>query len=101
MVIIILSCFPFQVFAGTREKPSSSVVTKPPEPVEGKEIRALLNRVEVTNNLDKSTLRSNERKNAQVDIREERHHHHRYGGGEVYISVGSVFLFILLVVILL
>ena len=61
VIFITLSFFPFQAFAGTKEKPSSLVVTKPPEPVEGTEIRTLLNRVEVTNRLDKSTLRSNER----------------------------------------
>lgn len=99
VIFITLSFFPFQAFAGTKEKPSSLVVTRPPEPVEGTEMRALLNRVEVSNTLDKSTLRSNEKKNAQVDRREEGRHH-RHGGGVVYISAGSVVLVILLVLIL-
>jgi hypothetical protein len=95
-----LSLFPVQSLAATTEKPSSLVVTKPPEPVEGTEVKTLLNRVEVANSLDKSTLSSNEKKNAQVDFRTEGRGH-RHGGGIVYVSAGAVVLVILLVVILL
>jgi hypothetical protein len=100
VICLTLSFFPLQSFAATTEKPSSLVSTKPPEPVEATEIKALLNRVEVSNNADKSTLSSNEKKNTQIEVRESGRHE-RHGGGIVYVSIGTVVLVILLVVILL
>ena len=99
LICITVSFFPIQSNAAINEKTTSLPATKPPEPVEGMEVKALVKRVDVTNPLDKSTLRSNEKKNAQIEVREGRHH--RHGGGVVYVSVGSVVLVILLVVILL
>lgn len=100
VICITASFFPIQSNAAVNEKTSSLPATKPPEPVAGMEVKALLKRVDVTNPLDKSTLRSNEKKNAQIEVREGRHH--RDGrGGVVYVSVGAVVLVILLVVILL
>jgi hypothetical protein len=100
VICITASFFPVQTSAAVNEN-TSLPATKPPEPVAGMEVKALLKRVEVTNALDKSTLRSNEKKNAQIEVREGRHHHRDGGGGVVYVSVGAVVLVILLVVILL
>ena len=83
------------VAATTTENPSSSTVTKAPEPVESVEVRSMLKRMEGLNTVDKTTLSSNNKKNKQVEITTT--HHHGYG----YISIGALVLIILLVVILL
>jgi hypothetical protein len=101
VICITASFFPIQANAAINERTTSLPATKPPEPVTGMEVNALLKRVDVTNPLDKSTLRSNEKKNAQIEVREGRHRHRDGGGGVVYVSVGAVVLVILLVVILL
>ena len=93
-----LTLLPLQSNAATTDKPSSLVVTKPPEPVESAEVKALLKRVEVINAADKSKLSSNETKK-QVEVRSEgRHHRH---GNVVYVSAGAIILVVILVVILL
>jgi hypothetical protein len=97
---LTLSVFSIQSFAATTEKPSSLVATKPVEPVETTEVKALLNNVEVSNKLDKTTLSSTEKKNAQVEVR-DRGRHYRHGGGIIYVSAGTVVLIIILLVILL
>jgi hypothetical protein len=93
-----LTLLPLQSNAATTDKPSSLVVTKPPEPVESAEVKALLRRVEVINTADKSKLSSNETKK-QVEGRSEGRRHRN--GGVVYVSAGAIILIIILVVILL
>ncbi len=99
VICLTLSFFPLQSSAATTEKTSSLVATKPPEPVDAMEVKALLKRVEVSNSLDKSTLRANAKTNAQIDRDGGRYH--RHGGSVVYISGASLLLVIILVVILL
>jgi hypothetical protein len=98
VICLTLSFFPLQSSAATTEKTSSLVATKPPEPADAMEVKALLKRVEVSNSLDKSTLRTNSKTNAQIDRDGGRYH--RHGGSVIYIS-GSLILVIILVVILL
>lgn len=98
MTCLSLTLIPLQANAATTEKPSSLVVTKPPEPVESSEVNALLKRVEVSNAADKSKLSSNETKK-QVEVRSEDHHHRH--GGVVYVSAGAIILIVILVVVLL
>jgi hypothetical protein len=98
MTCLSLTLLPLQLNAATTDKPSSLVVTKPPEPVESAEVKALLKRVEVINAVDKSKLSSNETKKQVEVLSTGRHHRH---GGVVYVSAGAIILIIILVVILL
>jgi hypothetical protein len=100
VISLTLSVFSIQSLAATIEKPSSLVATKPVEPVETTEVKTLLNSVEVSNKLDKTTLSTNEKKNVQVEVR-DRGRHYRHGGGVIYVSAGTVILIIILLVILL
>ena len=102
-ICLIITCLsltilPLQSNAATTDKPSSLVVTKPPEPVESVEVKGLLKRVEVINAEDKSKLSSNETKK-QVEVRSTGPHHRH--GGVVYVSAGAIILVVILVVILL
>jgi hypothetical protein len=94
-----LTLLPLQSNAATTDKPSSLVVTKPPEPVESTEVKALLKRADQFNTMDDSKLISKDKKNSQVEVRTVGHHHRN--GGVVYLSAGAVILIVILVLILL
>jgi hypothetical protein len=96
---LTITLFPIQASAATTDKPSSLVVTKPPEPAESAEIRSLLKRSDPFNTSNTSKLIPNEKKSTQVEFRSEgRHHRH---GSVVYVSAGAVILVVILLVILL
>lgn len=92
-----LTLFPFQSIASSTEKPSSLAVTKPPEPVESAELKAMLKRVDGLNTADKTTLSTHKKTSKQIVVETREHRHGGYG----YISIGAVILIVLLVVILL
>ena len=94
-----LTLLTFQSNAATTDKPSSSGVTKPLEPVESAGVKTLLKRVDQFNAMDNSKLISHDKKNSQVEISETGRHHRN--GGVVYVSAGAVILIVLLVIILL
>jgi len=98
MTCLSLTLLPLQSNAATTDKPSSLVVTKPPEPVESTEIKALLKRADQFSTTDDSKLISNDKKNAQVEVITTGRHHRN--GGVVYVSAGAVILIIILVLIL-
>jgi hypothetical protein len=94
-----LTLLPLQLMASTTDKPSSSAVTKPPEPVESTELNALLRKTDNFNTIEDSKLISNNMKNSQVMERSPGHH--RRNGGVIYISAGAVVLIVILIVVLL
>jgi hypothetical protein len=99
MTCLSLTLLPLQLIAATTDKPSSLVVTKPPEPVESSEVKALLKRADQFNTMDNSKLISKDKKSSQVEVRTEGRHHRN--GGTLYVSAGAIILIIILVVILL
>jgi hypothetical protein len=104
LVCVIMTCLsfallPLQSKAATTDKPSSLVVTKPPEPVESTEIKSLLKRSDQFNATNDSKLVPMEKKSTQIEVRSEGRHHRN--GGVVYVSAGAVILVVILVVILL
>jgi hypothetical protein len=98
MTCLSLTLLPLQLNAATTDKPSS-VVTKPPEPVESSEVKALLKRADQFNTMGDSKLISKDKKNSQVEVRTSERH--RRNGGTLYVSAGAIILIIILVVILL
>jgi hypothetical protein len=98
MTCLSLTLLPLQLNAATTDKPSS-VVTKPPEPVESSEVKALLKRADQFNTMGDSKLISKDKKNSQVEVTTSERHHRN--GGTLYVSAGAIILIIILVVILL
>ncbi|MGC1389525.1 MAG: hypothetical protein WA816_00655 [Bacteroidales bacterium] len=96
---LAITLFPIQASAATTDKPSSLVVTKPPEPVESAEIKSLLKRADMFNTTNDSKLIPKEKKSTQIEVRSEGRHHRN--GGVVYVSAGAIILVVILLVILL
>jgi hypothetical protein len=98
MTCLSLTLIPLQSNAATTDKPSSLVVTKPPEPVESSEIKALLKRADQFNSASESKLIPKDKKSTQVEVRTEGRHHRN--GGVIYLSAGAVILIVILVLVL-
>jgi hypothetical protein len=92
-----LTFLPLQSNAATTEEPSSMVATKPAPPAEVKTLELRLNEI---NAMDKSNLKSAEKKNLRKEVKSINHRLRDIGGG-VYISVGALILIIVLLIILL
>ncbi|MEI8225169.1 MAG: hypothetical protein WCG82_04515 [Bacteroidota bacterium] len=95
-----LTFIPLQSIAATTAEPSSLVVTKPPEPAESAEAKALVLRLNEINAMDMSKLKSSEKKNMRKEVRSIKHELREIGGG-VYLSVGAILLIALLLIVLL
>ena len=90
-----LTFLPLQAAAATNAASDSSVVSRPLE------AKSLEQRLNETNEMNKSKLKFAEKKNLQqVEVRSERHNHYR-SGSVVYVSAGGLLLIILLLIILL
>lgn len=95
-----LTFVPLQSFAATIEEPSSLVVTKPPEPAESAEAKALLLRLDEINATDMSKLKLAEKKELRKEVRSIKHELREVGGG-VYLSAGALILIVILLIVLL
>ena len=95
-----LTFMPLQSFGATIDEPSSIVATKPPEPAESAESKALLLRLDEINTMDMSKLKSSEKKNLRKEVRSIKHELRAIGGG-VYLSAGAIILIVILLIILL
>lgn len=98
---IIASCIlsvsiPVQSSAATAVS-TSVVVTKPSEMEEVKALELRLNEI---NAMDKSNLKSSEKKNLRKEVRSIKHQLNELGGGGVYISVGALIIIIILLIVL-
>ena len=95
-----LTFIPLQSFAATTGEPSSLVVTKPPEPAESAEAKALLFRLNEINAMDMSKLKSAEKKNMRKEVRSIKRELREVGGG-VYLSASALILIVILLIVLL
>lgn len=95
-----LTFLPLQSIAAITEEPSALVVTKPPEPAESAEAKALVVRLNEIGAMDMSKLKSAEKKNMRKEVRSIKHELREIGGG-VYLSVGAILLIALILIILL
>jgi hypothetical protein len=100
-IILTLSIIPVQTYAATKEKSSSSVVTKPKEITEAEstEAKALVNRLDEIKAMDKSKLKSNEKKNLHKEVKTIKRRLKDISGG-LYISAGTLIIILILLVIL-
>jgi hypothetical protein len=92
-----LTFLPVQSNAATSVAPSSSIVLKTSEVTEAK---ALYKRLDEIKALDKSNMKSSEKKVLRKEVRTIKHQLSDLGGG-VYISAGALIIILLLLIILL
>ena len=92
-----LTFLPLQSNAATTSEPSSLVDPKPAESAEAKALELRLNEI---NAMDKSKLKSDEKKNLRKEVRSIKHNLKAIGGG-VYLSGAAVILIVILLIVLL
>jgi hypothetical protein len=95
--IMSLTFIPIQSGAATLE-PSASLVVPKPEP--SAEVKVLELRLNKINLMDKSKLKSSEKKELRNEVKSIKYKLREVGGG-VYISAGALILIIILLIILL
>jgi hypothetical protein len=94
---LLLTVNPVQSKAAASDPPSAIIVIKPEETAEAK---ALLLRLDEINAMDKSELKSSEKKNLRKEVRSIKHQLNLLGEG-LYLSVGAIIIILLLLIILL
>ena len=92
-----LTFHPLQSNATTIVAPYSTVVSKSEESAQAKILLLRLNEI---NAMDKSDLKSSDKKKLRTEVRSIRHQLGEIGGG-VYISVGALIIILILLIILL
>jgi hypothetical protein len=97
MTCLSLTLIPLQLNAATKTEPSS---VPAPKPVESAEVKALELRLTEINAMDKSKMKSAEKKTLRKEVKTINHKMHDIGGG-VYLSVGAVILIVILLIVLL
>jgi hypothetical protein len=98
--VLTLTFLPVQSFAATKEEPSSLVVTKPPEPAEAAEAKALVTRLDEIKAMDMSSLKSTEKKELRKEVRSIKRELKDISGG-VYVSAGVLIVVLIILVVLL
>jgi len=94
---LLLSINPVQSNAAATDPSSPVTIVKP---VESAEVKALLLRLDEINAMDKSDLKSPEKKNLRTEVRSIKHQLSETDGG-LYLSVGAIIIILLLIIILL
>ena len=97
MTCLSLTLIPLQLNAAGK---SESTSVPAPKPAESSEVKALELRLNEINAMDKSKMKSAEKKTLRKEVKTINHKMHYIGGG-VYLSVGAVILIVILLVILL
>jgi hypothetical protein len=97
MTCLSFTLIPLQLNAEKRSDPSSLPAPKPAESAEAKSLELRLNEIKA---MDKSNMKSAEKKDMRKEVKAINHRLHSIGGG-VYLSVGAVILIVVLLIILL
>ena len=97
MTCLSLTLIPLQLNATTKTEPTSAPA---PKPAESSEVKALELRLNEINAMDKSKMKSAEKKTLRKEVKTINHKMHDISGG-VYLSVGAVVLIVILLIILL
>jgi hypothetical protein len=92
-----LTFLPLQTSAATIVKPSTSIPAKPAAAAEAKTLELRLNEI---NAMNKSELKSAEKKSLRKEVKSINRRMREISGG-IYLSVGAVIIIVLLLVILL
>jgi len=98
---LLLTFQPLQSNAANATASSSLVI---PKPIESAKAKILLLRLNEIKTMDKSNLKSSEKKNLRIEVRSIKHQLRGTSGssgGGVYLSVGAIIIIALLLIILL
>jgi hypothetical protein len=94
---LLVSFVPSEVKAVDPPNSNGIVFVKTEQPAE---VKALLLRLDEINAMDKSELKSPEKKDLRTEVRSIKHQLSEYGDG-LYLSVGAIIIILLLLIILL
>jgi hypothetical protein len=97
MTCLSLTLIPLQLNATTKSEPTS---VPAPKPAESSEVKALELRLNEINAMDKSKMKSAEKKTLRKEVKTINHKMHDIGGG-VYLSAGAIILIVILLIVLL
>jgi hypothetical protein len=98
MALCLIAVTPIQLQAAPGTDP---VTTTAPDPVKVAEAEALLLRLAEIDAMDKSDMKSPEKKELRKEVRTIKSELNTLNGGGVYISVGAIIIILLLLIILL
>ena len=97
--VLSLTLLPLQSSGAAKEEPTSLVVTKPPEPAESAEAKALVTRLDEIKAMDMSKLKSTE-KELRKEVRTIKRELKDISGG-VYISAGALIVILIVLLVIL
>ncbi len=97
--VLSLTLLPLQSFGAAKENPSSLVATKPSEKTESSEAKSLLLRLNEIKEMDKSNLKSAEKKDLRKETRSIRRELKDISGG-IYISAGVLIVVLIILLVL-
>lgn len=96
--IMAFAVLPVQLSAVTGINPTATAATKP---AESEEINALNARLMEIHDMDKSNLKSSEKRKLRKEVRSIKKELKAANNGGVYLSVGAIIIIILLLILLL
>jgi hypothetical protein len=97
LAFLSLTFLPLESMAVTTKEPTSLLAPKPAENAEAKTLELRLNEI---NAMDKTNLKSSEKKNLRKEVKSINHKLRTIGNG-VYLSGAAIILIVILLVILL
>ena len=97
-IIVILSLNPFTTEVLASEKSPIAIVSDPVKEIPA-EVKVMLNRLDEIKKMDKSSLKSAEKKALRKEVRAIKSNLKASGNG-VYLSVGAIIIIILLLILL-
>jgi hypothetical protein len=97
MTCLSLTLIPLQLNATSKSEPKS---VPAPKPAESAEVKALELRLNEINAMDKSKMKSAEKKILRKEVKSINHKMHDISGG-VYISAGALIVILILIIVLL
>jgi hypothetical protein len=97
VTFLSLTLLPLQLNAANASEPSSLAAPKPAESAEVKTLELRLNEIKA---MDKSNMKSSEKRSIRKEVKSINHRMREIGGG-VYLSAGALILIVILLVVLL
>jgi hypothetical protein len=101
-ICLVMTCLSFMLIPLqlNAEKPAATSTQPAPKPAESAEVKTLELRLNEIKSMDKSNMKSAEKKDMRKEVKAINHRLHSIGGG-VYLSVGAIILIVVLLIVLL
>lgn len=92
IMVLSLTVSPATVFAAENNTPAAKEIPA--------EVQTMLNRLDEIKEMDKSDLKSSEKKELRKEVREIKQNLRSSGNGGLYLSVGAIIIIVLLLILL-